>query len=57
MLFHDLKEEWPNVINFKLDCSDCSSVEISNDGKLIAIGWESGKIELFEFFDTFGPPS
>ena len=57
MMFHSLENELPNIVNLHLHCIDCCHIEISNDGKIVAAGRESGKIELFEMFDTFGPSS
>jgi len=57
MLFHYLDEEMPNIVNLKIDVDDCTTIDISNDGKYVAVGKESGKIYIFEFFETFGPSS
>jgi len=57
MLFHYLDEEMPNIVNLKIDVDDCTTIDISNDGKYVAVGKESGKIDIFEFFETFGPSS
>lgn len=51
MNFHDLTDDYSNILATLIKGQDVTEVTISEDTTIIAIGLESGKINIFEHFE------